>query len=36
MAEAFKVLTAEMYKRGPEQFLEYKKFKQTFKEAADE
>lgn len=36
MAEAFKLLTGQMYKKGPEPFLEYKKFKQNFKEAADE
>lgn len=36
MANAFKTLTGAMYKNGPELLVEYEKFKQNYKEAADE
>ncbi|XP_026319465.1 uncharacterized protein LOC113229978 [Hyposmocoma kahamanoa] len=36
MAEAFKLLTSEMTKKGSEQFVKHKKFEQSYKEAADE
>lgn len=36
MADAFKLLTSQMSNKGSEQLLEYKKFRQSHKEAADE
>lgn len=36
MADAFKLLTSEMSKKGSEQLVEYNKFRQSYKEAADE